>query len=464
MYLSVKDDANVSSGWLQKGSWRVDGWLLVLSVPRYQEERTFYSAAASCKMTLDYIRQDTILTQDQIYNYVATGSRELNPQDIERALNHFKPAAYNFSFIAKSDITEAMRDIAHWMDYEVPGAAIPNTSVAIPTFGRYDNWMVVRGAATSQDPNANQNLWEPAEFTVYGFWLNDPAVEGIGENSYKTAAELENTYYLPLSTTDAWAGKYVAVAEPPEIISNARVNIAQPYRNNYNMHLGVLSRANDQLDTILEKESSSFSISGVNALAYKSEILKQRFKYFDWKKIIDPFLLKDKDFNAAINNAFARSLIKVRMIGSNNYYYLVPFDKFVYNKYNMRHQGQLFKRDNFTSVVLIINGSDFTFKEASWTRKPIKYSIISRAEALQLVQRRLFPWRLYILLAQRIFCPARLSEERLAGNIKAELVWQAGNISSSPYEPFWRIVIQNKEYFVTQGRKVIFSGKVNGQL
>jgi len=418
-------------------------WRLILPVPWYLEEKSYYSAAASSKMTLDYIRQDSTLTQDEIYNYVAAGlTRELNPQDVRTILNHFKPGAYNFTIIVKADILDAMRDIAHWMDYEVPNTAVPNTSVLIPAFGGYDNWMVVRGAAASEDPNANQHLWQTASFTVYGFWLNDPAISGIGENSYKTAAELQSTYYLPLSTADTWAGKYVAVAEPPRQLSRARIKIADHYLNEYNRDLGDLAGANDQVEandqneTELKAQSMSVAALSMNTIVLKPSLekMKNKFRRFNWKKIIDPHLLKDNNFESAIKNTFAGRPIKVnRLDAPGKFYYLLPLERIRGAK-------------SLTAAVLVIDGSDFSFKEASWVKNPVNFPKISRQQA--------------ILLAKRKNPISFIDRKGKSLRIKSELVWQSGALSSSPYRPFWRILVGNKTWFVTEEGKVFSADSI----
>ncbi|MFA5272135.1 MAG: Ser-Thr-rich GPI-anchored membrane family protein [Candidatus Omnitrophota bacterium] len=393
-------------------------WTLILPVPWYLEEKSYYSAAASCKMTLDYIHQDAILTQDELYNYVAAGqTRELTPNDVRTILLHFKPSAYYFSVIAKDNITDAMRDVAHWMDYEVPNTPVPNCSVLIPAFGGYNNWMVVRGASASEDPNANLNPWQTGAFTVYGFWLNDPAISGIGENSYKTAAELQSTYYLPLTTEDSYAGKFVAVAEPPEKKNEAPINIAKRFRNKFHDQLKSLAASDAEIDNDSEDDD-------------KAPTFPVRYKRFDWKKLIDPHLLKDKNFVSATNDSLARRPLKVRMLDDQTkFYYLMPLSK---------TKG----KEALTSAVLVLEGNDLSFKEVSWVKTPLKFPKISRREAIALVKKTL-PRGAFINKRKK---PAR---------IKAELVWQKGVISSSPYRPFWRVTANDKTWFVTEEGKLL---------
>ena len=79
------------------------------------------------------------------------------------------------------------------------------------------HWVALNGYAVSEDPapNLHQNPWYIPDFNIYGFWLTDPAQDGIGQHVYVTAAEAQTTYFLPMDTNDTYDGKYLQVAEPP---------------------------------------------------------------------------------------------------------------------------------------------------------------------------------------------------------------------------------------------------------
>jgi len=384
------------------------GWWLDIAVPFYQKEQEHYSAAASCKMILDYIRGDTILSQDELYNYghannapENAGITDIDPQGVQTALNNYKPEQYNFGIVAKTSVTDLLRDVCYWMDYEVPGVVAPNTPATIPVYGNYGNWMVVRGASTSADPS------QAVSFTVYGLWLNDPAANGIGENSYKTASELESTYLLPLNTGDSWNGKYVAVCEPPEAPSEAKIQIA-PVR-------------------ITDSGKRFVSVIGiVEALSLSTN----EDGSFSWQAIIDPSLLQDESFMEAFQGTTVSTPIKVSSLDrANSDYYLIPFLKHI--------DGQ-----DLTSVVLILDATQGYFKEASWLNKPVEYSLVRKQEAIDLALEK-----------------CRNQPEV----IKAEMVWGVGKMSSSPYYPLWKVVVDNEVWFVTQRGKLILGkpGNVN---
>lgn len=410
-------------------------WSLVLPIPFYQASRTYYTAAASCKMILDFIRQSASLTQELIHNFAPLASnRELNADEMEQVLNNFKPEGYHFSVISQATINEALRDIAHWMDYEVPNTVVKNVPVAIPVFGNYNNWMVVKGVASSARPNANQDPWHTGNFTVYGFWLNDPKVSGIGENSYKTAQELANTYYLPLISSDSWNGKFIAVAEPPKVQSKAKVSIARPSINKTSSQLSTLLRSYDQ-GNILKQNYFTYMLK-YDKLNWTYASLNRLLNRFDWKTVADKYLANDVDFNAAIKNSIAAAPLKVKSLDPRfKDYYLVVLDKKL-------------KGRSLTSAVLIMDANNYTLREASWVKAPVFYPRIDENQAVLLACRKASPlyWR-----------------SKMAPASKAELVWQPGTISTSPYKPFWKVVIGNNIWFVTQESAVIFGGVVKPQ-
>jgi len=380
-------------------------WTLNLPVPWYQEETGYYSAAASAKMELDYLRGDSLLSQTTLYNYgharnhpSNAGIQNIDPLGLFAILMNYKPLAYNFAIRALDNVNDLMRDICHWIDYAVPGTSVPNTPAIIPAYGGYDNWMVVKGAVASRDPLPNpDDPWYTPDFTVYGLWLNDPSVNGIGANSYKTAVECLNTYILPLVTTDPWNGKYVSIAEPPEVLSKAKVHIAGPDMNAAAGELAVMA-----------------SMDGVRDLS----------RNVAWSGVIDPALMRNSDFLAAYKGSVPGRPVRVkRPDRADGGYYLIPF------------QRRAAKRKLLTSVVVIADASKGYFKEASWNTEPVEYLPMRREKALVLALRKL---------------KNTIKHSNYMGKpISAELVWEP-SLSPSPYYPVWRVQIGPRVVFVTQ--------------
>jgi hypothetical protein len=134
---------------------------------------------------------------------------------------------YGYGFWGFADATSdiALAQICALMDYPVP--ATPGHPVhvgaAIPAYGDYSRWMAIRGIHTNKDAYWNRFSIFPglggslSNLTVYGFWVNDPSVAGIGENTYKTANELLVNYFKPMDLpgTPYEDGRYVYIVEPP---------------------------------------------------------------------------------------------------------------------------------------------------------------------------------------------------------------------------------------------------------
>ena len=317
-------------------------WDMKLQVPICAEEKPYYSGAASTKMILDYLKNAS-LNQTELYEFGHAHNfnpeiLDLDPQGVKEILQKYKPAEYNFGIIAKENETELIKNICHWLNYEVPGVERPNSPSTIPTFGLYDNWMVIKGASTDINPNATQHPFEVADFVVNGFWVNDPGVKGLGNNSYKTAHELVDTYLKKINSSDLWKGKYVAVCEPKE--KNANISIA-PYKPN-----------------------EKLIIDGKNKVRIKAMSSQRDFSYED---LIPPQLKNDSSFMLAYNNSIAREPIEVDRLDGPDYY-LIPFDK-----------------EGNTSLVLVVDKNQGYFKEASWVEKPEKYLPINESEAVDLV-------------------------------------------------------------------------------
>jgi hypothetical protein len=137
--------------------------------------------------------------------------------------NHSWQYGYFFSPTANTSASSVLKQICIWLDYPinyyneyrevpVPKPGHPNhVPIAIPSSGTYSNWMVIRGIHT------NQNAWEPpSQLTVYGFWLNDPRLVGIGSNTYVTSTYFITTYFRPITVVgDVYYGKYLALTDPP---------------------------------------------------------------------------------------------------------------------------------------------------------------------------------------------------------------------------------------------------------
>lgn len=450
----------------------------LIDVPWYQNANTYVSTgAAACQMIINYMRKGTtqlpITDQNLIYQYALGPSPygpDLAPNEISKALGHFDPydiivsnwadsydsliggnpyQGYNFGVPVYDPQKDAnalnnyMRDICHWMAYTVtqedwwkdgPLVAQPNTPAAIPIYGNYNHWVTVKGFVSSLNPcpQPRTNPWYAPDFTVYGFWLKDPSISGIGKDTYKTAAECASTYFLPLATSDNYNGKFVQVAEPPSALSNANVNIA-----------GIVS------------ESANLAYIGVNSALRPTgnvPIVKK-----DWRDILPAQLLLDADCQASFNGSVrGNSLFVKRVYMKDSDYYLIPFNK-------RNNKGQL-----LTSGVIIIDGQDGSFKEASWSKTPEKFLKVNKQDAIMLIRNYIqkyfsdalmhlprTPRKDYFKQADilRKTAAKLLSWVRYA---KADLFWDPSTDNSlSPYQPYWELNTNGYVWVVTQDARVI---------
>jgi hypothetical protein len=405
-------------------NFQIDPWLLRTEAPWYKEEFSNYSASAASKTVLDYIREDTILTQEELYLYghshnnpVNAGIPDIDPQGIRDTLNHYHPAGYNFAIRTLPNVTDSMRDICHWLDYEVPVVSISNVPAIVPTFGSYDNWMSIIGACANHDPSASDT------FRIFGFWVHDPAVVGIGANSYKTAQEFKDTYFLPLVTADMWNGQYVSICEPPEITSSAKVTMAFSQKTIASKKLLQLIQLQKSLPKKYMQKYWTNLAKDTPAPSACSKILRNMAQ-FNWEKITDYHLLLDRNFKQLLLNSVPQTPIKVKRLDKvNKDYYLIAFDKIFNFKY-------------LTYVVFIIDAQDGYFKEASWAKIPVKYLPVTQEDAIQLVANKIHTKNIYLK------------------NIKAELVWFPCARSSSPYYPFWKVEHNGKTWYVYQDKTI----------
>jgi len=213
----------------------------LVTFPWYQSE--IDTGATTMKMMLDYLMWNSTIhsggppdvydEQDLYDNY--SGGDYINASELAGGLNNEIPGEpdweYGYSFVpwGYEDVNESLKRICVWVDYPVnfpsymnwtdrewPKPGHPNhVPVAIPFNGTYDHWVAVRGIHT------NKSAWQYPDFpniTIYGFWINDPASDGIGGNTYVTVEKLTTDYYLQIDVPGDWYdNQFVSVTDPPNI-------------------------------------------------------------------------------------------------------------------------------------------------------------------------------------------------------------------------------------------------------
>ena len=214
------------------------------SFPFYQA--TSDTGAAIAQMMLNYLWWNSTLNpqgpplhfsdQTALFNSFNTnGGLYLDGNEMCGGLNTNRPQpvgtyGYFFSPYANTSINPVLQQICIWLDYNLsfyneyhenpwPKPGYPaHVPIAIPTGGNYNTWMTVRGIHTDRDGWLSYP--EFPSITVYGFWLNDPKLGGLGGNTYVTAQRFQSTYFLPLNVPgDAYHTKYLTIIEPPEGIT-----------------------------------------------------------------------------------------------------------------------------------------------------------------------------------------------------------------------------------------------------
>lgn len=225
---------------------------LVLSI-HYRDLKSFpfYLAsgdtgAAVAQMMLNYIWWNStenpegppLYYPDQNVLFTAfntQGGLYLDGNELYNGLNAYRPLpvdtyGYTFSPTNSTNANVVLKEVCIWLDYNIgffnqyhaspwPKQGYPyHVPIAVPTYGDYNNWMVVRGIHT------NRSAWDAypdfPPLTVYGFWLNDPKSGGLGGNTYVTAQQFLTTYFKPLTVAgDAYQNNYLAIIEPPQGIT-----------------------------------------------------------------------------------------------------------------------------------------------------------------------------------------------------------------------------------------------------
>ncbi len=412
-------------------------YLDLVDFPMYEAEAPDVNemcGPAVAQMTLNYMYWDTdedptppMTFDDQgaLYTYginhnATPGLDYLDLVGMWHTIQDYRPLpysqyGYNFSKRHDTDSSQIIKQIAQWIAYEIGtyGGHEEGHPLHVPgviaAYGDYSNWMAVRGIHTSEDAYPL-----PPELDVYGFWVNDPfpaSLGGIGENSYKTIAEFLATYYLPLTTGDAYDGEYVAICEPPDDYRDKRIiYVPSPVR--------FTDEAKDVIDAVRQAESPPADlVAAANAWIVQAAI----------DGVSDQLI----PYDDAFARRFAGTVPGTPMLVLNETgadYYAVPFDVPV-------GQASVLVTNGGTAVVVLVDADDGAFKEASWVRTPVEYLPVSKDEALKIARE---------MLEKLGIDPAYLEKAVV------ELV----HIESTPYYPHWRITGKDFGLLIAQNGNV----------
>lgn len=381
----------------------------------------------------------------------------------------YKPFHYNFGLKARMSLEEALRDIAKWLAYPAGGGSdnpgghgvdgypvyIPG---AVPLFGTYDHWVVVKGIQATKDP------WNNSDFGVCGFWINDPHPQGLGENTFVTAEQFAMMYYRPMTEVDPddpLYNKYVALLEPPQS-DEGRVTIirseprltrrVQNYFQLQNVEMDDGSLKNVYVRDHLDEDAFALIEAAVAGI----------------QEQLVPF---DEEFAALFVQTIPRKPIFVD--GLKGDYYLIPFELPVeagkvaefrrgFRKGRMLDEegGELFldrqngrirsgrrqgrrKMRHRTVIVALIDAESGAFKEVTWGREPMRYLPVGQRRALRVLANHLNPT---VERRER----RGLVRQMLEG-AELELIHTEGSF----YYPVWRVYFEGLYYLVTQQGEIV---------
>lgn len=382
-----------------------------------------------------------------------SGLLYVDPEGMETTMDDYlHPEGHNYGIYSYDNTEDGRNDALHKICYwqKLGPSAVPTLN------GDCSNWMAIRGIRTSDIPD---DYSAPYDYDVIGFWVNDPATGGIGENVYIAADEWTDTYYKPLTELtvpeDPYNNKYVCIVEPPEDtteIPEAQVTVIRPIARFVDatpVPLGktILLDGTEVFAKVLEDDEAldvvQAAIDGVSAelLPYDLEFAE----IFAETVASDPMLVDDGD-NDYWLVSFIEPLkqIEVEQDPEPILKEKPPLEiqKLEVNEEN-KLEAKLVKEvsevieieitaepvvlKEKTLVVVRVAADDGRFLDASWVTEAVEYLPIDEAEALNLVL-------------------DQMNYDTSMGEPVIELV----SISGSLYYPAWYITIGESEYFVSQ--------------
>jgi len=446
------------------------------------------NAPAVAKMILDYINRGSEpppqFTQEELY---AEGLEAMDPPGTEEdylddvamlaILQNHRPGdyqTYGYNFGRYYGTKEHLLwSICHWIDYEIdtpPGypdhvpAAIPSKTA--PSDDDFINWLAVLGIHTDQISYGPEAPPE-GELLVYGFWINDPLMAGLGENSYKTSERLD-AYYYPVDTVDYWGNPlenvYVGIFEPPATGPGEVVLASSPTQFQAS-DVKMIQLALPARSTC----SASLPPSAADRIAFQDltfelnptaaqliELADKSIVQAAIRGATEQLIPYDDNFAEVFGQTSPAAPLYVKNLEGSDYY-AVPFvlDSPPANGWpgnavksesdSLKTAKQISELGanpealnsstpqlDLVAVVVLIDATDGHFMEASWVQQPIKYPQVSREEALQLIRNE----------------PAQKSLKTDGDQkIIIQLVHRQG---SSYYHPVWEVTIDGETFLVTQ--------------
>jgi len=327
--------------------------------PQELAEEEYYTGPAVTLMCAGWLDPSYSNTQSTIYTTYHTGAPgdDMNEVDLRYALNGETEYPVNFSYHGYTNQEEAIKTWIHWMDYIPPGAT--NVPSQIPLGGEY-KWRNVRGFVTDVQPSVATNLWTIPDFTLYGIWVNDPAIGGLGYNVFQVASTVQAEYQLV-------NGEYLMVTEPP-LDDETELEQLKAVLKTVTMTLANAPEANARLKNLLAAEAKAFKIKEEDATP-------------DLEDLIPGALLMDPLFAKLFYSSKHVVTYEVTGLGGCSSYRLVALGRGGRAIANLTPEKLRELPYGKTSILIVLE--DDVFSQATYVREPEVFPRISEEEALK---------------------------------------------------------------------------------
>ncbi|OQW96594.1 MAG: hypothetical protein BWK77_04210, partial [Verrucomicrobia bacterium A1] len=184
--------------------------------PQAVAERSNYTGAACAWMIMRYLNGESFTqSQTRIYDSNSNApahNSEIMPESCARWMWTNVVPGYYFSARSRTNLADALKESVYWMDYVPPGGK--KTPVYILS-GTNWSYKVIRGFETDRKPyDGGFGVTTAGAFTIYGLWLNDPRLSGLGYDVFTVADDMPAVY--PASETGSGSNRWWLIAEPPQ--------------------------------------------------------------------------------------------------------------------------------------------------------------------------------------------------------------------------------------------------------
>ncbi len=330
--------------------------------PHAVAEQSNYTGAACNWMIARYLNGDGFgASQGEIYGAIAHSPEhfsEVTPEGSAGWLQTNAPAGYHFAARCRTNLNDALKETVYWMDYLPPGGK--KTPVHILS-GTGWSYKVVRGFETDRAPyDGGSGVGTGCTYTIYGCWLNDPKVSGVGHDLYSAAAEM-SAVYAP-SEAD---GRYWLVSEPPADESEREEAIEQMDRCSLQMAADAGQPAMAAYFNTLFGDGSPVPSGGE---------LQGPPPGASLFAVLPPALKQDEGFMSLFDMAAITNYYRVDDLGSGSEYVLGA--------------GEV-RGPASTVFVLKMNRASGAFQQATWSASSFLYLPISLHAAVWAVCRGL---------------------------------------------------------------------------